>query len=161
MRDAVGIRRGKVDLVEHGDDLEIRIHREVGIRERLCLDALGGIHDEDCTLAGVQGPRHLVREVDVTRRVDQIQDIFLAVSRRPAHACGLGLDRDPPLTLQIHLVEELGAHLPGGERLGGLEQAIGERALPMIDVSDDAEIADAAGIGHALTLASLESASTK
>ena len=97
----------------------------------------------------------------MTRRVDQVQHIFLAVSSGPAHACGLGLDRDSPLTLQVHFVEELGAHLPGGKRLRRLKQAIGERTFAMVDVSDDAKVADAAGIGHALALASFESASMK
>ena len=37
---AVGIRRGEVDLVQRGDDLEVVLEREVAVGERLGLDAL-------------------------------------------------------------------------------------------------------------------------
>ena len=56
VRDAFRIRCRQIDLVEHRDDLEIRVHGEVRIGEGLRLDALGGVHDEDRTLTGVQGP---------------------------------------------------------------------------------------------------------
>src|SRR5690606_33055375 len=60
-----------------------------------------------------------------------------------------GLDGDPPLTFQIHVVEELLAGLAVGERAGGLEQAIGQGALAVVDVGDDGEIADVGeGRGH-------------
>ena len=56
---------------------------------------------------------------------------------------GLRLDRDPALALEIHLVEELRALLALGERARRVQQPIGERALAVIDVRDDAEVADA------------------
>ncbi|MEY4010177.1 MAG: hypothetical protein RLZZ93_869, partial [Actinomycetota bacterium] len=39
---------------------------------------------------------------------------------------GLGLDRDAPLALEIHRVEQLGAHVAARHRLRHLEDAIGE-----------------------------------
>ena len=78
--DPLGLGRRQVDLVEHRDDLVIGLDRLVGIGERLRLDALGGIDQEDRALAGAQGPADLVGEVDVARRVDQVELVGL---RRP------------------------------------------------------------------------------
>jgi hypothetical protein len=56
------------------------------------------------------------------------------------------LDRDPTLALELVVVEHLLAHLPLIERAGTLEEAIGERRLAVVDVRDDAEIADLVGL---------------
>ena len=45
-RDAVGIGLRQVDLVHDRDDLEVVLDREVGVRERLRLDPLRGVDDE-------------------------------------------------------------------------------------------------------------------
>ena len=41
----------QVDLVDDGNDLEVRIDREIGIRERLGLDPLRCIHHQESALA--------------------------------------------------------------------------------------------------------------
>jgi len=56
------------------------------------------------------------------------------------------LDRDAPLTLELVVIQDLLPHLALVERLGTLEQPIGQRRLAMIDVSDDAKIADLVGL---------------
>lgn len=48
----LGLGRRQIDLVQHGDDLEVVLEREVEVRERLGLDALGGVDEEDRALAG-------------------------------------------------------------------------------------------------------------
>src|SRR5207253_823700 len=52
------------------------------------------------------------------------------------------LDRDAALALEVHPVEVLRAHVAGGDRAGQLEEAVRERRFPVIDVGDDAEVAD-------------------
>ena len=63
----------------------------MNIGDRLRLDALGGVHDEQRALAGGEAARNFVGEIDVPGRVEQVQPVFLA---------GLGLvahrDRDAP-----------------------------------------------------------------
>jgi hypothetical protein len=103
----------------------------------LGLDALSGVDDEHDPLAGREGPAHLVAEVDVARRVDQVEDVAL-----PVHPHVLGLDRDPALAFQVHRVEVLLAHLAGVDGPGELEDAIRKGGLPVIDVGDDAEVPD-------------------
>ena len=51
----------------------------VEIRDRLCLNALGGVNDEHSTLARPYRPADLVGKVDVARGVDQVQQVGLTV----------------------------------------------------------------------------------
>ena len=58
------------------------------------------------------------------------------------HRDRVGLDRDPALALEVHVVEDLVAHLLLRERARDVEEAIGQRRLPVVDVGDDAEVPD-------------------
>src|SRR6185369_16103570 len=49
---------------------------------------------------------------------------------------------------EIHVVEELGRHVALRHRVGVLEQAVGERRFPVVDVGDDREVADEGGSLH-------------
>ncbi len=133
----VGPRLRQVDLVDGRDDLEVVLDGEVRVRERLRLAALRGVDHEQRALAGLQRARHLVREVDVPRRIDEVELMAL-----PRDAHGLGLDRDASLPLELHRVEQLLPHLAAGDRVGQLEDAVGQRRLPVVDVGDDREVAD-------------------
>ena len=104
---AVGLGGGEVDLVQGGDDLEVVLEGQVAVGEGLGLDALGGVDEEDHALAGGQRAAHLVAEVDVARRVDEVQGVAL-----PRHPHVLGLDGDAPLPLDVHRVEVLRLHVP-------------------------------------------------
>ena len=119
------------------------------VGERLGLDALGGVDDEDRALAGLQAVADLVGEVDVAGRVDEVQAVGLAVVRLVLEPDGPGLDRDPLLALEVHRVEDLAHHLAALDRVGQLEQPVGERRLAVIDVGDDREVAQPVlGDGH-------------
>ena len=114
------------------------LEREVAVGEGLRLDALRRVDDEHDALARGQRPRHLVAEVDVTGRVDEVEHVVAPVD---PHV--LGLDRDAPLALEVHRVEVLLAHVARVDRAGQLEDAVRERRLAVVDVGDDAEVADA------------------
>ena len=58
--DALGLGARQVDLVEARDQLEARLDGQVGVGERLRLDALRGVDDEQRALAGRQRARDLV-----------------------------------------------------------------------------------------------------
>ncbi len=142
LRALLGLGRGKVDLVERGHDDEPGVARQVEVRERLRLEALGGVDEQHGAFAGLERPRHLVGEVDMAGRVDQVQLVSLVCEPHR-----LRLDRDAPLTLEIHLVEVLGAHVAARDRVRHLEQPVGEGRLAVVDVGNDAEVADARGVG--------------
>ena len=84
--------------------------------------------------------------------VHQVELVGLAVVRRVLEAHGLGLDGDPALALDVHVIEHLLAHLALGEAAGGLDQPVGERLLAVVDVGDDREIADMGQVGHRAAL---------
>jgi hypothetical protein len=63
--DAVGLRRRQVDLVQHRNDCEIGVERQIDVGDRLRLHALRRIDNQNRPFAAGQTPRHLVLEVDV------------------------------------------------------------------------------------------------
>ncbi len=139
---ALRLGAGEIDLVEDRDDLEPRVEREEQIRERLRLDPLRRVDDEDGALACGERARDFVREVDVSRRVDEVELVRLAAVRGVGHAYGVELDRDAALALEVERVEHLRLHLALLQHARGFDQPVGERRLAMVDVRDDAEITD-------------------
>ena len=79
-----GLGRRQVDLVQHRHDLDALLDRRVAVGDRLRLDALRRVDDQQRAFAGGERARHLVGEVDVARRVDQVEAVGLAVARRVA-----------------------------------------------------------------------------
>ena len=79
--DAGGLGGGEVDLVEDRDDLVAGVDRLVDVGERLRLDALGGVDDEERAFDGAHRAGDLVGEVDVAGGVDEVEDVGLAVVR--------------------------------------------------------------------------------
>jgi hypothetical protein len=88
----------------------------------------------------------------VPRRVDHVEDRGVArpvpLPHHPRHAHGLRLDGDAALPLDVHAVEILRTHLPWVDHPGHLQHPIRQRRLPVVDMGDDAEVADATGIGR-------------
>ena len=132
----------QVDLVYDRDYLQIVLQRQVHVRQRLRLDALRRVHHQQRALARRQAARHLVREVDVSGRVDQVELVLPTVSRGVAHPHRLRLYGDAPLALQLHAVQQLVHHVARVHRARGLQQPVGERGLAVIHVGDDAEVAN-------------------
>ena len=146
--DLVGLGCRQVDLVQHRHDLEIGVDRLVGVGQGLRLDALGRVDQQQRALAGAHRAADLVGEVDVAGRVDQVEDVVLAVPGLVAQADRLGLDRDAALALDVHRIEHLRGHLARLEAAAGLDQPVGQSRLAVVDVRHDGEIADAGEVGH-------------
>ena len=151
-RASSGSRAGQIDLVDDRDDLEIVLDSEVGVRERLRFDALRRVDHQQRAFARGERSRDFVGEIDVARRVDQIEDVGLPVLRRVVQPDSVRLDRDAALALEIHRVEHLRLHLAGLQRAGHLEKTIGQRRLAVIDVRDDGEVTYTLGIHARLRL---------
>ena len=111
---------------------------------------VGGVHHQHGALAGGQRAGHLVVEVHVARGVDQIQFIVLPVLGMVGQPDGPGLDGDAPLPLQVHVVQQLVFHLPQGDGLGLLQDAVGQGGFSVVDVGHNAKIANFASV-HANT----------
>ena len=76
----VRLRARQIDLVDDRDDLEVVLDRQVGVGERLRLDALRRVDEQQRAFARGQRPRDFVGEVDVPGRVDQVEDVGLPSS---------------------------------------------------------------------------------
>ena len=63
-------------------------------------------------------------------------------ARGVRHPHGVELDRDAALALEVERVEHLLLHLTLLQRPGRLDQAVGQRGLAVVDVRDDAEVAN-------------------
>src|ERR1700722_3080212 len=70
---ALDVGAGEIDLVDDWNDLKAVGDGEIGVCEGLGFDALRGIDDEECALAGGQGAGDLVGEVDVAGGVDEVE----------------------------------------------------------------------------------------
>ena len=142
---------GQVDLVEDRDDGQVPLDGHVEVGQGLGLDALGGVDQEDRALAGGQGAVDLVGEVDVPGGVDHVEGVgardAVVALEGPGHAHGLGLDGDAALALDVHAVQVLGTHVTGLDDAGGLEHAVGQGGLAVVDVRDDAEVAQPGLLG--------------
>ena len=140
----VRLRAGEIDLVDDRDDLEVVLDGEVGVGQRLRFDALRRVDDQQRPFGRRERSRHFVGEVHVPGRVDQVEDVGLAIVGVIGQPDGVRLDRDPALALEVHRVEDLGLHLTLLERAGHLEEAVRERGLAVVDVGDDREVANGA-----------------
>ena len=66
------LRRRKIDLINDRQDLKICINCKICIGQRLRLDSLRRIDDQDRAVTGCQAAADLVVKVDVAGRVDKI-----------------------------------------------------------------------------------------
>jgi hypothetical protein len=79
----------------------------------------------------------------VPRRVDEVEVEHPAVARGVFERRRLRLDGDAALALDVHRVEDLRFHLAIAQPAAALDDAIGERALAVVDVGNDREVSDA------------------
>ncbi len=118
------------------------VQGEIGIGQGLRLNALGAVHHKDGAVAGRQGAGNLIIEVHMSRGVDEIEDILLSVLRLVDDPRGLGLDRDAPLPLDIHIVQHLRLHFPLRQGAGQLNDPVRQRRLAVVNVGNDTKISD-------------------
>ena len=80
------------------------IYCQITVCQCLCFNSLRRIDDQDCTLTGCQTPGYLIVKIHMSRRVDQIEDIFLSILCLVDNTHSLCLDRNASLPLKIHIV---------------------------------------------------------
>ena len=97
----------QIDLVDHGNDCEAVLFGQQIVGDRLRLDALGGIHDEQGAFAGLETFRHLEGEIDVAGGVDKVEEVLLAIACAVVQLDARSLDGDAAFPLQVHIIEHL------------------------------------------------------
>ena len=128
-----------VHLVDEGDPRDAVL---VGLAPDglgLRLDAGDGVEDDDRAVEDAQRALDLDGEVDVARRVDDVDAVVLPVAR----GRGRG-DRDAALLLLLHPVHDGGAVVDLADLVGAAgveEDALGRRRLTGVDVGHDPDVA--------------------
>ena len=78
----------------------------------------------------------------MTRRVDQIEVVNLAVERLVFQRSCLCLDSDSALFFNVHRIKHLSTHLPVLQAAATLDKPVCKRGLAMVDVRNDRKISD-------------------
>ena len=77
--DPLRFGRRQVDLVQYRHHFQALLDGGVAVGDALRLDALRGIDHQQRALAGRQRARHLVGEIHMPGRIDEIELVGLAV----------------------------------------------------------------------------------
>ena len=142
LRHLIRLRARQINLIDHRQDLQIVVQRQIDISQSLGFHALGRIDYQHGPVAGRQGAGYLIVEIDVAGCIDQVEYIFLPVVRLVNRTDRLGFDRNAPLPFQFHVVQHLILHLPLGQKAGHLDDAVGQCALAMVNMCNDTKISD-------------------
>ncbi len=146
--DPLRLRLRQVHLVEDRHHLEPLLDRGVAVGHGLGFHALAGINHQQGPFAGVQGARHLVGKVHVSRGIDEVQLVGFTVPGLVVERDTLGLDGNPALPLQVHGVEDLFGHFTVAQAAADLDKTIRQGGLAVINVGDDGKVTDSAQFGH-------------
>jgi len=106
----------------------------------LGLDTLCGIHKQQSAFAGGERTAHLIAEVYVTGRIDQVQDKLLSVGMAVVDLDGVALDRDTFFPFKIHIVQYLVHHFPVADSVRALQQPVSQGTFAVVNMRDYAEI---------------------
>ena len=107
-------------------------------KARLGHRALESVDQQDAAVGHVEHALHLAAEVGVARRVDDV-DFYVAV----ADGNILRKDGNAALALQVVVVEyEFARLLVLAEEVAGHQHLVHERGFPVVNVSDDGNVAD-------------------
>ena len=78
----------------------------------------------------------------MARGVDEVEIVGDAVVAGVREADGVALDGDAPLPLDVHGVQDLVPELTFSHHAGPLDKAVRQGGLAVVDMGDDAEVAD-------------------
>ena len=120
--------------------MDYRMKCEVDVGDGLCLHALGGIDQQYCAFAGTQTAADFVGEVNVSRSVNEVEFISIAVAGIELHAYRMGFYGDAAFPFQIHTVQQLFLQIPFGDGLGNFQHPVGEGGFAVVDMGNDTKV---------------------
>ena len=138
---ALRVRGRQVDLVERRHDLEVVLDRLVAVGQRLGLDPLARVDEQDRALAGRERPRDLVAEVDVARACRSAAASWPSKWTRTFWAL-IVMPRSRSRSIESRYWARMSRALTAP---GELEDPVRERGLAVVDVADDREVPDRRG----------------
>ncbi len=134
-----------IHLVDEADPGDAVLGRLPPDGLALCLDPLDGREHDDGAVEHAERTLDLGREVDVPRRIDDVDRDRASLGVLPVAGDRRGDDRDPPLALFLEVV---GRRIPlvdvphPVDLARVVQDPLGRRRLAGVDVRDDADVAD-------------------
>ena len=133
-------RTWQIHLIDNRENVQIVIQRQIDVGKSLCLHTLSRIHHKDRPVAGRKTSGHFIIKVHMSRCVDQIENIFFPILCLIDGTNRLRFDCDASLPLQLHIIKNLGLHLPACQKSGLLNDPVRQSRFPVINMCNDAEI---------------------
>ena len=130
------------------------VQSQVDIAQSLGLNPLGRVHHKYRPVTGGERSGDFIIKIHMARGIDQVEDIFLPASAVVNNPYGLRLDCDASLPFYIHIVKDLVLHLPAGKQTCLFDDPVRQRRLPVVNMRDNAEIADPAFLNPSQTRSS-------
>ena len=116
--------------------------RHVEIGHGLGLNSLRRIDDDQRAFASHQGASDLMRKVDMAGCVDKVQQVVFAIGIAIVERDRVALDGDTAFALDVHRIQHLFMQIALCDAIAGLDQPVRQGRLAMIDMGDNAEIAN-------------------
>jgi hypothetical protein len=158
------LEKSAVDLVDDKDGLDALTKSLTEHGLGLNADTLNGVDDDESTVSDTESGSDLGREINVTGRVDQVdQELVLLggdgnvlevllVLELCVKGDGSGLDGHTTLLLVGTSVGETGrTGVLGGNNTGTLDERVGKGGLSVVDVSNHGHVTDILGSVHETT----------
>ena len=140
----VWIRRWKVNLIQHRDDLKIVFHSQVQVCQGLGFNALRCINKQNRAFTRFKRTGDFISKVHVAWRIDHLHDDLLALvlttARNPWQANVLSLNGNAAFTFDVHVVQVLITHIAGIHNVRQLQDTVSERRFTVVNVGNDAEV---------------------
>jgi hypothetical protein len=92
----------EIHLIQYRNHLKSLLNRGVAIGNGLGFNPLCRVYHQQGTLTGVQRSRHLITEINMTGRVDEVQFIHLPIIGLVLQGHALRFNRDPTFALDVH-----------------------------------------------------------
>ena len=157
------LKKSTVHLVQTDHRLDTLTKGLAQHRFGLDTDTLDTVDDDKGTIRDTKGSSDFRREVNVTRRVDQVDQELIALSglldRRKLilvngeiHRDGSRLDRDTTLLLVVTSVHETHVTSLGvGNNTGLRHQRVSQRRLAVVDVCNNTHVTNVGRVVHKTT----------
>ena len=133
-----GIGMRTVDLVNDDNGHQPFLKGLAEHKTRLGLRPFKSVHHQKHAIHHFHHALHFPAEIRVSGSIHNVDRVSI-----PEDGCILGLDRDAFFTFQIHGIHGAFLHgLVGPVGASRLQKLVNQGRLPMVNVSDDGEIAE-------------------
>ena len=116
------------------------VNGKIDIGQSLCFYPLGCIHNENCAITGSKASGNFIVKVHMARSINQVKDILFSVLCMIDQTNSLRLNGNTSLSLNIHVIKDLGLHLTAGKRSGKFDHTVCQSGLAVINMRDNTKI---------------------